>query len=70
MKKQYYQFIRGICILCVIMIHVIYKTDSVYINSFNIVVRRIIDFSVPVFLFISGYFTKYDNWKSFYKKKL
>lgn len=70
MKQNYYQYIRGLCILMVLLIHTLYKTDSNYINFFNIALRRIINFTVPVFIFLAGYFTKYDNYKTFYSKKI
>ncbi len=70
MKKEYYQSIRGICILMVLLIHTLLLTSDVYINYLNIIIRRIIDFAVPVFMFLSGYFVKYDERKSFFKKKI
>lgn len=70
MKKNYYQYIRGLCILSVLLIHTLFVTDNVYLDSFNIILRRVINFTVPIFIFLAGYFVKYDNWKEFYKKKV
>lgn len=68
MKKNYWQSVRGLCILLVILIHTLYFTNSFYINLSNVITRRTINFCVAVFIFIAGYFTKIE--KGFYKKKI
>lgn len=55
-KNEYYQMIRGICIISVILIHVLSKQNNVYADSFNVIVRTIINFCVGIFIFLSGYF--------------
>lgn len=68
-KRNYYQFIRGLCVLMVILIHTLYITDSFSINIINVIIRRLIDFAVPVFIFLAGYFFKYQNFQVFFRKK-
>ena len=70
MKNSFWQVIRGICILMVILIHTLYLNDSITVLYFNIIIRRVINFCTAVFIFMSGYFSKYDNLKNFYKKKI
>lgn len=66
MKKRdsYWQIVRGICILAVVMIHcpnaLAYSRDSMDYNGW-IVLRQIIDFPVPVFVFMAGYFARQDK---------
>ena len=55
-KNEYYQMIRGICIISVILIHVLDKQNDVYADGFNVIVRTIINFCVGIFIFLSGYF--------------
>ena len=70
MKKDiFWQYIRGISIIAVIMIHVMYQTFSNY-DYLNIFIRAIINFAVPAFIFMAGYFSKNEPAKVFYKKKL
>lgn len=68
-RSEYWQLIRGICILCVIMIHTLYLTNIFYINVSNIVMRRIINFAVAVFIFMAGYFVHVENIGNFYLSK-
>lgn len=70
MKKDYWQLIRGICIILVILIHTLYPTDNILINYGNIVIRKIINFVVATFIFMAGYFTNAEIIKDFYKKKI
>ncbi|MEG1834488.1 MAG: acyltransferase [Oscillospiraceae bacterium] len=79
-RNLYWQNVRGICIIAVILIHC--TTGLSYIESgltsFNsiyyIIMRNIINFPVPIFIFLSGFFTNIDlaknDVKSYYKKKL
>lgn len=55
-KNEYYQMIRGVCIISVILIHVLAKQNDMYADSFNVIVRTIINFCVGIFIFLSGYF--------------
>lgn len=62
MKKQrnsYWQIIRGICILAVVLIHALSGFDYNSNNEINtawILVRQIVNFPVATFVFLSGYF--------------
>ena len=74
MKNYYFQMLRGIAIIAVIMIHCtnpLLKDNSNYI--LQIVYRQFINFAVAMFVFLSGYFTKKDdvltNPKSFIKRR-
>ncbi|RMC92309.1 acyltransferase [Clostridium autoethanogenum] len=61
MKKLYWQKIRGICILTVVLIHALaYYSYLKGTWEFDIWIlfRQIINFPVAVFFFLSGYFTK------------
>lgn len=58
-KSQYWQVIRGICILAVIMIHC--PTGQAYSSvdyGIWMVFRQIINFPVALFIFMAGYFIK------------
>ena len=63
-KNQYFQCIRGICIVSVIVIHLLSKQENVMINNFNIVLRVIVNFCVGVFIFLSGYFVNIEKTKN------
>lgn len=69
-RDEYWQTIRGICILCVIMIHSLYLTDMFYLNISNIIIRKIINFAVATFIFMAGYFVHINNLKNFYISKI
>ena len=75
MKDQYFQTIRGLCIVCVVVIHSLLQDRlNIHNNEINIIIRTIINFAVGIFIFLSGYFIK-DNdirndKKDFYKKRL
>lgn len=49
-KSQYWQIIRGICILAVIMIHCP-QEKYIWLG-----IRQIINFPVALFIFMAGYF--------------
>ena len=68
-KDNYYQQVRGICIILVILIHTLYITDNTNINNINIIIRRIINFATATFVFMSGLFLSISNKRDFYKKK-
>lgn len=69
-KDEYWQWIRGICIVAVILIHckngISYKNDS--INAWNydywLIMRQLINFPVAIFIFLSGYFVNIDRMKN------
>ena len=65
-KNQYYQYIRGLCIIFVILIHCYAGNEyPVYSFSYNfwMVVRSAIGIAVPLFFAMSGYFTKTNRNK-------
>ena len=72
-KSKYFQSIRGVCILAVILIHSLQFSDNIMANYLFIGIRSCINFCVAVFIFMAGYFTninKFDNdKKGFYKTK-
>ena len=55
-KSQYWQVVRGICILAVIAIHCPQGTDGDLYTWLGI--RQFIDFPVALFIFMAGYFVK------------
>ena len=57
MKSRYWQMIRGICILAVIMIHCP-TGESREAQTIWLVLRQLINFPVAVFIFMAGYFVK------------
>lgn len=64
-KQQYWQIVRGICILAVVMIHCPQGTGGLG-QTVWIGIRQIINFPVALFIFMAGYFvnpTRVDkNW--------
>ena len=60
-KKEYWQSIRGICILAVILIHSLggFNYSTGYGTEF-VVLRQIINFAVATFVFMAGYFVNVD----------
>ena len=68
-KDQFWQGIRGIAIIAVVLIHC--KTGMGYIQgtdalskfnfSYWFILRNIITFAVAVFLFMSGYFVNIEK---------
>lgn len=73
MRSYKFQELRGLCIIAVILIHLL--PGSIETNSFDywLSFRRVINFPVAIFIFISGYFLKLNEFESgfitFYKKK-
>lgn len=58
-NNQYYDYAKGICIICVILIHAIYVEDTtnLSIGQFvSIAIRQVINFPVAVFLGFAGFF--------------
>lgn len=67
-KDIFWQSIRGICIICVILIHctngAAYRyAIAPYSWNFDywIIMRQVINFPVAVFIFLAGYFTKIES---------
>ena len=68
-KSEYWQMIRGICMLAVIIGHCL---QGAYGTGFyaTVVGRTSINFTVSVFVFMSGYFTKTEKvWEHGYRKQ-
>lgn len=60
-KREYWQSVRGICILAVVLIHSLGGFDySAGYNTEFIILRQIINFAVAIFVFMSGYFVEYS----------
>ena len=72
-KRGYWQSIRGICILAVVLIHSLSGFD--YSSASNVkfvILRQVINFAVAIFVFMAGYFVNietlseksfsYKNW--------
>lgn len=55
MKKQYWQMVRGVCILAVVMIHCPQGAFGVD-EAIWLVIRQFINFPVALFIFMAGYF--------------
>jgi len=62
-KDNYFQLLRGIAILSVVLIHSFnIKFNGNYSNDITqIIIRQLINFAVPLFLFLSGYFVKLEE---------
>lgn len=62
-KNQYWQVVRAVCILAVVMIHCPPPTQNI---DTWLIIRQFINFPVAVFIFLSGYFVNPDkadfNW--------
>ena len=66
-KNLYWQKVRGICILAVIAIHILaeYQLRSGGVLKLEwVLARQLLNFTVPTFVFIAGYFTKKEKVKS------
>ena len=55
MKNQYWQMVRGVCILAVVMIHCPQGAFGVD-KAIWLVIRQFINFPVALFIFMAGYF--------------
>ena len=60
-KRKYWQSVRGICILAVVLIHSLggFNYSTGYGTEF-VVLRQIINFAVATFVFMAGYFVNAD----------
>lgn len=66
-KSRYWQVVRGICILAVIMIHCPMGQSGVD-QTVWLALRQFINFPVAIFIFMAGYFVKPDKVNSTYLK--
>lgn len=60
-KREYWQSVRGICILAVVLIHSLGGLD--YSTGYNVefvFLRQVINFAVATFVFMAGYFVNID----------
>lgn len=61
-KRAYWQSIRGICILAVVLVHSLGGFDySTGYGTEFVVLRQIINFAVATFVFMAGYFVNIDT---------
>ena len=61
-KREYWQGIRGICILAVVLIHSLGGFDySAGYDTGFIILRQVINFAVAIFVFMSGYFVPVEK---------
>ena len=56
-KNIYWQSVRGICILAVVLIHSLQCYDF---NNGIVIIRQIINFAVAIFVFMAGYFKRFS----------
>ena len=58
-KESYWQKVRGICIIVVVAIHVLaeYQLRCTDIRLGLVLFRQLLNFAVPTFIFMAGYFT-------------
>ncbi|MGO2306112.1 MAG: acyltransferase [Providencia sp.] len=77
MRNNYWDNWKGIAIIAVVSVHVLSKTSSFPLDSFNnlfgVFLRQFVNFCVALFFFLSGYFTPKDSPESnvgFYKKRI
>ena len=68
MKSKYWQAVRGICILAVIMIHCP-SGQSGENQLMWLIIRQLINFPVAIFIFMAGYFINPDRIDGDYLKK-
>lgn len=60
-KREYWQSVRGICILAVVLIHSLGGFDySTGYNTAFVILRQILNFAVATFVFMAGYFVNAD----------
>ena len=60
-KREYWQIIRGICILAVVLIHSLSGFDYSTGHAVEFVIlRQLINFAVASFIFMAGYFVNID----------
>ncbi len=66
-KSDFWQYVRGLCILACIMIHcpsgATYEVGS-FEFTFWLILRQLINFPVATFIFMSGYFTNVEKYQN------
>lgn len=63
-KSEYWQIVRGVCILAVIMIHCPIANKYTAVNpTVWLVLRAVINFPVALFVFMAGYFVNTEKVK-------
>lgn len=60
-KNTYWQSVRGVCILAVVLIH---SLQCYGFNNGIVIIRQIINFAVAIFVFMAGYFVNVDKVSS------
>ena len=62
-RDSYFEFIRGLCIICVVFIHaqngIAYKDGATFSWNYDywLIFRQFINFPVAIFVFLTAYFT-------------
>lgn len=56
-RDEYWQEVRGLCIIAVIMIHITIGNEDDFTFDYWLSYRQIINFPVAVFIFLAGYFS-------------
>ncbi|WP_341529775.1 acyltransferase [Nostoc sp. UHCC 0302] len=76
-KDESFQALRGLAIAAVVTIHACGINNKIAWNyELSLIIRQLINFAVPIFIFISGYFAykgelkKRSDYLDFYKKRL
>lgn len=59
-KSKYWQAVRGICILAVIMIHCPVGRNGID-QEIWLLIRQVINFPVAIFVFMAGYFVNLEK---------
>lgn len=69
-RNNFWQAVRGICIICVVLIHcrsgISFKEDSIFLSwnyDYWLALRQFINFPVAIFIFLAGYFTNQEKVK-------
>ena len=60
MKNNNAQMIKGLLVLFVIIIHSICESNIVIENYLLIAIRQLSNIAVPLFFFLSGYYTNLE----------
>lgn len=70
-RDPYWQYVRGMCIICVILIHckngIEYRGSDIGAWNFDywLILRQLINFPVAIFIFLSGYVTNIERSRKF-----
>ena len=62
-KNRYWQIVRGLAIIAVVFIHCRSISNCYQDSIYYLFMRNIINFPVPVFFFLAGYFCKFKKEK-------